>query len=342
MGELKKIQAFCGPYIDIVCKGPYAMFCSESGQSFAQVVMPLIGVADEDSPGVRVDTELFMTLGIDSLMKLDVVDGEVVIEFYNAEDLVYKIKVPKQTCYNSITEKNIVLKKSLSCKVHDLDNVARLIRVISRFKSPFVSEGEFAYMYYNQSYVYKKAVLPQFCCDSDLLKKSISLTTKFCVCEDYLVFREGNVTIFIRKQKMPLTSDLEIIKRTKAHRMLEIDINKMGVLLSRLRAGKYTIELDLGLSKTIVISENGKFEVPVNISYDSDIKDLESQLNSLDDLSSEDLELDSFNESPSEVIRIPYWAVRVMERALKAKLFVYKRFYILKVNNIFITINKSA
>lgn len=336
MSVLSKIQPFCGSFVDVVCSGRNAIFCAESGQSFVQVAMPIIGAITEQPPNVRIDTTLLFTVGVDGLVKFQIGDSSVEISFFgNSDKLIYKIVVPRQVSYNDIVNKNKLLEKSQLCERHYLNKESKLIRMVSKVKSPFIVEDGFAYMYYKYSYVFQKTELPAFCCDSELLRKCTSITTEFRLCEDYLIFNQGPLTVFIHKQRAPLVSDLGLISRMKASRVLEVNLFKMAMLTSKLKAADYDIKLNLDLKVCLVTSSVNRFEIPIEIISDSGAKMSEDDALALLDEPSEPMEI------KSEVLNIPYWVAKILERTSKINIYVTKRFYLLKMDNIVITINGS-
>lgn len=336
--KIKKIQPFCGSFIDIVCTNNFAIFCSETGQCFVQVPMSLIGTYTEEIPKVRIETNVFCNAMVDGVVKFFISDSDVQVVFYGvSHEHEFKLIVPRQVSAIDVIDKNRLLTKSGVCADYSLSKLQRLIRLVSRTKSPFIIFNSFAFMYYKGTYVFQKTDLPSLCCDSDLLKRCVNLTYTFNICEDYLIFKDNDISVFIHKQKTPNVCDLDFISRTKASRELSVDVSKASNLLSKLKANDYEIRMNIDSRVCVVKWNTNRFEIPLNILSDSNNKSLDDALSDLGSFDTLDVGVKDNNDS--EFI-VPYWVIKLLEKAPRVKIYITKRFYLLNVDKIFITINK--
>lgn len=337
--RIKKMQPFCGTFLDIVCTQTHAIFCSETGQCFAQIPMNLIGTYNEQIPNVRINTNLFFSVMMDGVVKFSINDSDVQVTFYGtSNEQEYKLVVPRQVSVVDVMNKNRLLLKSENAIQYSLLSEQRLIRLVSKTKSPFIVSDGFAFMFNRGAYVFQKSELPTFCCDSDLLRRCVGLTNMFRLCEDYLIFTANGLSVFIHKQKAPNVCDLEYIQKTKASRVLTLDMSKMSTLLNRLKSDNYDIRLNLDSRVCLVKWDVNRFEIPVKITHDSN--DDISLEDALSDLGSFDT-LDVGNKPNDSNFIIPYWTLKLLDRVSIAKVYITKRFYLLKIDKVFITINKE-
>lgn len=333
--RLKKIKPFCGTYVDIICVGNFALFCSETGQSYVQAPMDLIGV-HEQIPNVRISSDLLFNVMISGIVKFFIEGSTVEVVFYGTENKQeFKLVVPRQVSAISAIEKNRLILKSKECLNHSLIPVQRLIRLISKTKSPFIVSEGFAFMFYKNSYVFQKVELPSFACDSDLIKKCIALTTQFCFCEDYMVFTSEGVSVLVHKQKIPNVCDIAYIQKTKASRVIDVDLSKMTTLVNRLKANDYEVKVDLDSRFCLVKWDVNRFEIPIKVLGDSNSNQSIDDL--LADFNSEEI---TPNDKDSS-FTIPYWTLRLLDKVSKVKIYVTKRFYLIKVEKVFITVNRG-
>lgn len=338
--QLNKIIPFCGAYVDIMQKGNMAILCSESGQAYVQYVCSALNSNPNEATNVRIDTNLLINMALDGKIDVEILDSEVCLSFYNdMGQLSYKTFVPRQISYINLEEKLDIFQRATSCENHNFIKEQKLIRLASKVKASFVINEGFAYMFYNRNYVFHPSECPSLCVDSDLLKKSISLTLGFKVVGDYLVFKEDSVSIILQKQKLPMMSDIPYLVKCKARKSVEVDLSKLTHLLSRIKSDKYNIRLNLSAEKCFIDNGVNKFEVPVEVIDDS------SKNKSLDDMLS-NLENGLVNSKASDtedsILILPYWLPKILERTNKVTIFVTKRFSIIKFGHISVTIGGSV
>ncbi len=340
VAQLNKIIPFCGAYIDIMQKGNMAILCSESGQAYVQYVCSALNTNPNEATNVRVDTNLLVNMALDGKIDIEVLDSEVCLSFYNdLGQLSYKTFVPRQISYINLEEKLDIFQRANSCESYSLIKEQKLIRLASKVKTPFIINEGFAYMFYNRNYVFHPSECPAFAVDSDLLKKSISLSLYFKVVGDYLVFKDESVSIILQKQKLPLMSDIPYLVKYKAKKCIEVDLSKLTHLLSRIKSDKYSIRLNLDAEKCFINNDTNKFEVPVEVIDDS------SKNKSLDDMLSNlgnGLDLNQQVDKTYSVLVLPYWLPKVLERTSKVTIYITKRFSIIKFGHISVTIGGSV
>lgn len=342
VAEFNKLTPFFGSYLDILYKDRTVVICSENGQCYVQYMCPAFSMTPNDSVNVRLDTALFSNMVLDGKVEVTVVDSQVSFSFYNDRDkLFYKTIVPKQVSYIDLQQKSIIFSRFKDTDCLSFNDYSYLVRLCSKLKTPFISSEGYCYTYYNKNYIFKKSVLPDFCVDSELLRKCISVTNEFAVVGDFLVFKSGKMSIILQKQKLPLMCDIPYITSVKARRHVTLNISNLLSLLSKLRLKtNFVTRLNLDVSRCYIDDEQNRFEVPIEIMEDSNkSKSIDSLLSDLEKGLDDGL---TKKETPNDsVLYLPYWLPKVVDRVSKCDLYVSKRFCILKFNGVNITIGGS-
>lgn len=343
VSEFNKLVPFFGSFIDIMYKDRTVVICSENGQCYVQYMCPAIGSTPNESINVRIGTSLFSNMVLDGKVEVSLMDSQVSFTFYNDRDkMFYKTIVPRQVSYIDLQYKSSIFNKFKDSEDFSFNDYSYLVRLCSRLKTPFVSNEGFCYTYYNKNYIFKKSTLPSFCVDSELLRKCVSISNVFRVVGDYLVFKSGKISIILQKQKLPYMCDIPYIVSTKARRHVSIDLSNLISLLSKIKLkSNFTTRLNLDAGKCFIESEEeNRFEVPVDVLDDSNkSKDLDTLLSNL----SQGLDNGVDEKKPNDsILYLPYWLPKVIDRASKADLYVSKRFCILKINGVNITMGGSV
>lgn len=337
--EFNKMIPFCGTYLDVIFRSNKVVICSSSGQSYIQYLCNGVSTNPSEGESVRIDTAIFSKLVLGGKVEVIVHDAEVSFTFFNENGKsVYSVTVPKQCCYNDLDHKLDLIFKCDESTSYSLAGVTNLVKIASRLKVPFISNEGFCYSNYNKNYLFKKMDLPSFCVDSELLSKSLSITDSFYVIGDNLIMKNGPVAIVISKQKLPFVCDLPYIVGLKANRHVRLDLSNLFSLLYKIKITRQiTTKVNIDAERCFVLDEVNRFEVPIELISDSKKEQsLENMLNSLES------GLDSTpSEKNNNVLILPYWISKVMDRVSLVDVYVTKRFCIAKFNGINLTIGGS-
>lgn len=337
--EFNKIIPFCGTYLDVIFKRNKVVICSSSGQSYIQYLCNGVSTNPSESESVRIDTSIFSKLVLNGKVEVMIHDAEVAFTFFNEDGKsVYSVTVPKQCCYNDLDAKLDLIFRCDEATQYSLAGVTNLVKISSRLKVPFVSNEGFCYSNFNKNYLFKKMDLPSFCVDSELLSKGLSITDKFYVIGDNLVLKDGALAIVISKQKLPFVCDLPYIVGLRANRHVKMDLSNLFSLLYKIKiTSQIVTKINIDAERCFVLDDVNRFEVPIELISDSNKEQsLENMLSSLEQ---------GVDYKPAEknnnVLILPYWISRVMDRVSLVDVYVTRRFCIAKFNGINLTIGGS-
>lgn len=265
--KLDKMLPLCGNFVDIVYLNNKVIACSEDGICYSQIMFDAVpSIPNQGREGFRIETSILKRLSVNGRVEVFIGESEVELSMYGeGEEVIYKSKTPMM---NSFIEFNVVSELANKFSEYDYHHVSQesaIIKLASKFNDVFVSEGRFCYIYHNNSYVFCKSDLPAFCVDGRYFKNVTSLVEKFKLIENYLVFMEDNLFIYLKRNKMPSLSDLEYLVTSKAICRLELNFKRANYLINSLGAEDYKACLNITANKLIVDSSKGSFEAKVDI-----------------------------------------------------------------------------
>lgn len=335
-GKLDKISSFCGTYIDIIFNNNQVLIASESGVSYIHLSCPAVSETGDSHTGFRVETKLFMSVSVTGKVLVEKFDSEISISFYgNEKEPIYKILVPSQTSFIGF-ERILQLTSKIDDSDHySIESETRLVRLASKLKSPIICSEGYFYIYYKNSYVFAKTLLPPFSCESVLFKDAINLENKFYLIEDSLLVVYEEIVICIRRNKLPVSSDIPLLVGGKARAHYALDFRKLSQLMNRVISNNYSIKLNLSVNKCFIECDKGRFEVTVPSSN-------EIQANkegaSIDDMI-KNLSSPSTTLSVSQkIIKLPYWVFKLLDGVAKVDLYVKRSSSLIIFNKVCIVI----
>lgn len=333
--NLMKLMPFCGDYIDIFYRDDRVLIASESGVSYAHYFIEAISLTNDPSTSVRVPTELFSRLAIDGRIEIEKFSTESVISFFGkSNEPAYKYTVPNQISIINFEEKVELLSNLGDYESYNSREDMAMLSLAARLKTDITSLDGFMYVYYNNSYVFTKTKLPSFSCESLPLTKALMLSNKFYVVRGYIVVVNGDVSVIIRKNRLPRGSDIERLAKEKAKLKYGLNIKNLNSIMKSLRSADFDIKLNLTMSSCKIVCSSDKFDVKVpatefkkEVVGEPDYKELFSNLTK----SSASLE-------GQRIIKLPYWIFKVIGSNDTVELFVKKTCSIIKFNNILLVI----
>lgn len=265
--QFDKILPLCGNYVDIVYFNSKVIIASEDGICYSQLMFD--AVADDPNQkriGFRVETAILKRLAVNGRIGVYCSDTEVQLSMYGeGQEVIYKSSTPMMNSFLEFSEISDIINKFDDYNYCHISTESTVIKLASKFNEVFVSEPRFGYICHNNSYIFCKSDLPPFCVDGRALKNVSSISARFKLIDNYLIFLEGNTLIKLTRNRMPLTSDLEFLVNSKAIAKYQLNFKRANYLINSLGAEEYTSELNLTVNKLLVRSNKGSFESKVEI-----------------------------------------------------------------------------
>lgn len=325
--KLDKLFPLCGNFVDVVYINSKVIIASEDGICYSQLMFD--AVSDDPSTkrvGFRIETSILKRLAINGRVEVFITDTEVELSMYGqGQDVIYKSSTPKMNSFIEFGEISKIINKFNDYDYCHFTQESTIIKLSSKFNTPFVSEGRFGYIYYNNSYVFSKSDLPAFCVDGKALKNVISVIDRFKLIENYLVFLEDNLLIRLSRNRMPIVSDLEYLANGKAISRYELNFKRANYLINSLGAEEYETKLNITANKLIVSSSKGTFEAKVDIVDEKKpVLTVEQKLMALNKPSSIGVSPLNKKKLVDRIVKIPKWVFSVMGDYSNIVLFVKK------------------
>lgn len=330
--KLNSIIPLCGNFIDIVYINNKVIIASEDGICYCQLMFDATSSTPSNREGFRVETSVLKKMAQDGRVEVYCSPNEVTISMYgNGEDVIYRSTTPMMNSFLVFDSVLSIMEKFSEYDYSELKTEAGVIKLASKYNEEVISEGKFLYIYHNNSYIFCKSELPPFCVDGRAFKNITSLITRFKLIDDYIVFLEENLLVRLRRNKMPISSDLSFIVNGKALAKYEIGFKRASLLVNSLGAEEYTSELNFTVGKLSIVSGKGKFEAKVDIKENNKVSEqsVEDKLSSLKNLGKSAPVI----KTVDRVIKIPKWVYSVISEYYNLTVFVKRNTTIIKFGN---------
>lgn len=331
--QLDKLFPLCGNFVDIVYLNSKVIVASEDGICYSQLMFDAYAKnPDQPRLGFRIETSILKRIALNGKVEVFIGDNEVHLSMYGeGHDVIYKSSTPMMNSFIDFKDVVDLVNKYDDYDYSSITNEPALIKLASKFNDVFVSEGRFAYIYHNNSYIFCQSGLRPFCVDGKAFKNITGMISRFKLIDDYLVFMENNLFVRLTRNRMPLLSDLEYLVSSKAISKYELNIKRCNYLINSLGAEEYTAELNLTANKMIVRSNKGTFECKV------DIVDEKKKEKSLEEKLKE-LKAPSVNKQVlrDRVVKVPKWVFGVISDYSNITLFVKRSSCLVKFGTTFL------
>lgn len=330
-----------GNFIDVVYINNKVIIASEDGICYCQLMFDATSDTPNSKEGFRIETSVLKKMAQHGRVEVYCSDTEVTISMFGeGQDVLYRSSTPMMNSFLEFDEVLAIMDKFSDYDYNEIKTESGIIKLASKYNEPIVSEGKFFYIYHNNSYIFCKSELPPFCVDGRAFKNITSLVTRFKLIEDYVVFLEENLLVRLRRNKMPLLSDLSFIVEGKAIAKYDVDFKRASLLVNSLGAEEYTSELNLTVGKLSINSNKGRFEAKVelldnngnrinNSSKEVDNRSVEDKLKALQNITNPSVTKSTIDR----VIKIPKWVYSVISEYYKLTFFVKRNTTIVKFGN---------
>lgn len=305
--KLDKIIPLCGTYIDVVYLNNKVVLASEDGVCYCQIMFDAIS---EDKnlgrTGFRIETSILKRLAVNGRVGIRFTDSNVELSMYGeGEEVIYKSFTPMMNSFLEFGVVTSLINRFNDYDYHHVSQESNIIKLASKFNDVLVSEGRFCYVFHNNSYVFSKSDLGDFCVDGKYFKNVTSIFERFKLIENYIVFVEDNVFIYLKRNRMPILSDLEYIINSKAICKISMNFKRGNYLVNSLGAENYKAKLNVTVGKLFIETSKGSFEAKIDIT-DEKKKELtvEEKLKALNSPSKRVLR--------DRIINIPKWVFGVI------------------------------
>ena len=332
--KFNNLIPLCGNFIDIVYINNKVILASEDGICYCQLMFDATSDKPNSREGFRIETSVLKKMAQNGRVEVYCSDTEVTISMFGeGQDVLYRSSTPMMNSFLTFDEILGIMDKFHDYDYREIKTESGIIKLASKYNEVVVSEGQYLYIYHNNSYIFCKSDLPPFCVDGKAFKNITSLVSRFKLIEDNIVFLEDNLLVKLRRNKMPLLSDLSFIVNGKAIAKYDVDFKRASLLVNSLGAEEYTSELNLTVGKLSVNSAKGRFEAKVDLINDSSNnnseKSVEEKLKALQNIGKPSIELNKVDR----VIKIPKWVYSVISEYYKLTFFVKRNTTIVKFGN---------
>lgn len=333
--KLDKISKFFGTYLDIIYNDGVVLIASEGGLSYMHLSCPAISETGDEATGFRVDSKLFLTVASTGLVEVEQYDTQVGISFFGSSKVAdYKILVPNQKSYIDFSRVMSLVEKIEDSVGYTISEEIRMVRMASKLKSPIICRDGYFYIYYKNSYIFCKSSLPAFSCESSMFKTIVDLGNPFYLIEDCIVSTADDITVSIRRSRLPISSDIPLLMSGKAKFHYALDFRKLVQLMGSVMADNYKIRLNLSVNKCFISCSKGEFEVSVpsvDIQQKKDEASVDDMIKSLSIGS-------SVTKVSEKVLELPYWIFRLLDSVARVDVYIRRSSTLLVFNKVCIVI----
>ena len=265
--KLDKIIPLCGTYVDVVYFNNKVVLASEDGVCYCQIMFDAVtDDRGQKRAGFRIETSILKRLAVNGRVSIRFTDSSIELSMYGeGEDVIYKSFTPMMNSFLEFGVVTNLVNRFNEYDYHHISQESNIIKLASKFNDVLVSEGRFCYVFHNNSYVFSKSELGDFCVDGKYLKNVTSMFDRFKLIDNYIVFVEDNIFIYLKRNKMPILSDLEFIVNSKAICKIAMNFKRGNYLVNSLGAENYKAKLNVTAGKLFIETSKGSFEAKIDI-----------------------------------------------------------------------------
>lgn len=319
--KLDRILPLCGTYVDVVYFNNKVILASEDGVCYCQIMFDAFSEdANQKRVGFRIETGILKRLAVNGRVGIRFADSSVELSMFGeGEEVIYKSFTPMMNSFLEFGLVTNLVNRFNDYDYHHVTQESSIIKLASKFNDVFVSEGRFCYVFHNNSYVFAKSDLGDFCVDGKYFKNVTSMFERFKLIDNFIVFIEENIFIYLKRNKMPILSDLEYIVSSKAICRLSMNFKRGNYLVNSLGAENYKATLNVTAGKLFIETSKGKFEAKIDL-----LEEKKKELTMEEKLKA--LSSPSVNNRVlrDRMIRIPKWVFGVISDYSNLTFFVKK------------------
>lgn len=330
--KFDKVSTLFGEYVDIVYLNGRVILASEDGICYCHLICEAYAEdVNQERFGFRVETSILKRLLLDGKVGIRESSPNIELSMYgDSEEVIYTSYTPMMNSFIDFKEVQHIISEF---KEYDYKYVVEentVIKLSSKLNQVFVSEGEYCYVFCNNSYLFAKSDLGHFCVDGKYFKNITSIFNRFKLIDNYLVFLEGDTLITLRKNRMPLDSDLKYIMNSKAICKFSVDFKRANYLVNSLGSENYIAKLDFNAGKLIVNSYKGIFEAKVKSDREKIQLSIEEKIALM---KSPNSSVNSSSKSSSKIINIPKWVFSVISDYSNLTFYIKKSSCLIRFGN---------
>lgn len=331
--KFDKVSVLFGDYVDVVYLNGKVILASEDGICYAHIMCEAYAEdVNQGRFGFRVETSILKRLLLDGKVGIRDASPNIELSMYgNEEEVIYTSYTPMMNSFIDFKEVQYLISEF---KEYDYKHVVgenTVIKLSSKLNQVFTSEVEYCYVFCNNSYLFAKSNLGSFCVDGKYFKNVTSIFSRFKLIDNYLVFLEGDTLITLRRNRMPLGSDLKYIMKSKAICRFLVDFKRANYLVNSLGTENYKARLDFNAGKLIVDSSKGTFEARVNLEEEKRQLSMEEKIALMK--SSNSSTPSTSSNSASKIINIPKWVFNVISDYSNLTFYIKKNSCLIKFGN---------
>lgn len=289
--DVKKLLSISiDSYVTVLVTKTSCYFILNSSELYIHKALPLLTSENiGDGLSFRVDRKHLNNMLIDGFIEFLVDDADISLNFKSQENkLKYSMTIIHQKGYDELIYQKMRL--ITSCRDYDmidLNGIKRLIRVANNLGLPVGVENGFAYAMSRGFSCFKKCNLPEFSASSKALMMLLKFSNTVYNVQNYLIHDFEGEAVVITKHKYAPSFDIAFALRQKSSHRVELKINNLLELCSRVDKSDGTFILDVEHKKALFEKEKVRYSTPLSISDIKSVRQLKKERE--EDVSVEDL-----------------------------------------------------
>lgn len=264
--RLSKLCSYAGEYLELITRNNVCVLCSESGAQYTQLTLKLMEAPIEDVQ-IRVPSSIVSKLSRETIIDFIITDSEVRCQFYDKQMVhLYSKTILKQRGVIDPTDKLEFLKTRLDYTGYSLAKISALLSTMKRLDPEIMCLNNVAYCTYNNSHIFTKMKLPNFCISAKSLSTIVNSGSPAYFMGRYIYtrFEDSGLDVFLTKGRVPMTTDIGYIMSMRYSHKIKINAEFIRLVVRNMSISN-DAKINLDLPNNEMTIEDGKISVTINV-----------------------------------------------------------------------------